>query len=683
MLEMMCDTSPSPVEITRKGILIAGIETPILAGTIHYWRHDPLAWGSLLDGAMDMGLTMVDTYVPWSVHETRPGHFDFGESDPSLDLKRFLLMCMLRGLLVSLRPGPHINAEMTGFGFPDWILADEEIMARTPSGDPLIYAHFAGPFPVPSLYSERLFETYGRFMDHLASILVGMQAPAGPVAFIQLDNESCYYFREHAYTLDYSPSTKKMFHDFLCERYVDVKAMNRASGGDHDSFHEKEPPTGFPGVSPHELQQAYDWIEFKEELVAISLRRLASMWRSRGVQVPFSHNSAWQHYSPVDFHRIRARSDVDLHGIDAYPNRKKLVGLKRKIRYLCGTTNLPFCPEFGCGIWSDQTWVLEPDELRFTILYAFMCGLRAINLYMIAERDRWVGSPMRRDGSRRTGYFECVRSAMEFISSSLLLEIERIPRVLVLRQSDLPRLRLAVSRRDPDGVSSELFLRKPKIPRALFLAPEAVTLPTVIDPGCFDFENDPWCDGVCERLMQCSIDYDISDSGASLDELRHYEIVFASAYGFLDIQAQQTLVDFARSGGRVVLGPSLPCLDRRFEPCRVLQEESSCFDGLIRVLEDPSSLDVEMIGFRHDYSMLTENVEIGIHAGGGRVMLFLACTAEEETSFVIQRSDLRGATLRGLLGAPDIRIAEDQVFLHGIIPALTVWAWEVLRDDSF
>ena len=53
-------------------------------------------------------------------------------------------------LAVIVRAGPHINAEMTGFGYPEWILMDEEIQAKNPWGTTVLYPYATGPFPIPS-----------------------------------------------------------------------------------------------------------------------------------------------------------------------------------------------------------------------------------------------------------------------------------------------------------------------------------------------------------------------------------------------------------------------------------------------------------------------------------------------------------------------------------------------------
>ncbi len=104
------------VEIRDGRLHVAGEPFALLSGELHYWRHDPSLWEKLLAELVALGLTAVSTYVPWSVHEVSPGRFDFGQSDPALDLGRFLDRAGAAGLRAIVRPGPPANAALPRFG---------------------------------------------------------------------------------------------------------------------------------------------------------------------------------------------------------------------------------------------------------------------------------------------------------------------------------------------------------------------------------------------------------------------------------------------------------------------------------------------------------------------------------------------------------------------------------------
>jgi len=65
------------------------------------------------------------------VHEISPGEFDFGEVNPDYDLNAFLTLCEDKDLRVLLRPGPHINSEITYFGFPKRVIEDPMVPSFT------------------------------------------------------------------------------------------------------------------------------------------------------------------------------------------------------------------------------------------------------------------------------------------------------------------------------------------------------------------------------------------------------------------------------------------------------------------------------------------------------------------------------------------------------------------------
>ena len=49
---------------------------------------------------------MIETYIPWSVHETAPGIFDWGESAPCKRIEAFMDVCEVCNLCSSFAPVP-------------------------------------------------------------------------------------------------------------------------------------------------------------------------------------------------------------------------------------------------------------------------------------------------------------------------------------------------------------------------------------------------------------------------------------------------------------------------------------------------------------------------------------------------------------------------------------------------
>jgi len=156
-----------------------GTLLPLIGGSVHYWRLDRSLWPEILDKVKEMGFQIICTYVPWSVHEIERGKFDFGEINPDLDLEAFLWMCEEKDLYVILRPGPHINSEITYFGFPKRIVLDPEIQSVTADGTPVIFPSPPRMFPVPGYASEKFYKEVSIFFDHVCPIITRNLHPMG------------------------------------------------------------------------------------------------------------------------------------------------------------------------------------------------------------------------------------------------------------------------------------------------------------------------------------------------------------------------------------------------------------------------------------------------------------------------------------------------------------------------
>src|SRR5262249_16999815 len=186
-----------------------------------YWRHAPEHWAPCLDAMRAMGLRIVDTYIPWGVHETGQGQgaFDFGERFGRLDVARFMRLCFERDLFVVARPGPHINAELTYFGLPERVVWDPQCQARTPRGNPVILPIVPTAFPVPSYASDAFHDETALWFEAVGRVLAPLQYPKGPIVMWQIGNEGALYFRDGPYDQDYHPDAVRLFRTVLRGKY--------------------------------------------------------------------------------------------------------------------------------------------------------------------------------------------------------------------------------------------------------------------------------------------------------------------------------------------------------------------------------------------------------------------------------------------------------------------------------
>lgn len=91
--------------------LLDGRPVRLLSGALHYFRVHEGQWGHRLGMLRAMGLNCVETYVPWNLHEPRPGEYRDVQA-----LGRFLDAVREAGLWAIVRPGPYICAEWENGG---------------------------------------------------------------------------------------------------------------------------------------------------------------------------------------------------------------------------------------------------------------------------------------------------------------------------------------------------------------------------------------------------------------------------------------------------------------------------------------------------------------------------------------------------------------------------------------
>ncbi|MGW4195851.1 glycoside hydrolase family 35 protein [Streptomyces sp. NPDC005004] len=120
----------------RHSLLVDGRRLVVWSGEMHPFRlPSPSLWRDVLQKMRAHGFNAVSVYVAWNYHSPAPGEYDF---TGVRDLDLFLRTAAETGLYVILRPGPYINAEVDGGGFPGWLTVTEG-SART--ADPVYLGH--------------------------------------------------------------------------------------------------------------------------------------------------------------------------------------------------------------------------------------------------------------------------------------------------------------------------------------------------------------------------------------------------------------------------------------------------------------------------------------------------------------------------------------------------------------
>jgi len=417
---------------------------PLVCGAMHYWRLEPRAWAPGLDAMRAMGMRVVDTYVPWGQHEAPDGSFDFGEKNPKLDVRRFLRLVHEREMLAIVRPGPHINAELTYFGLPERIVWDPACQARTPKGNPVMLPMVPMAFPVPSYASEAFHEEVERWFEACGPLLSPLRWPDGPIVMVQVDNEGALYFRDAPYDQDYHPDSVQLFRSFLRAKYKRPSALRAAYGDDAASFGTAEPPTRFDATKAEDLPRHLDWAEYHEHLLATAMDRMTAKLREVGLDgIPTMHNfPLGEAATPLNAQRLSG--SIDLVGLDYYHHATpgEHAVLMRRTTELAVRSEGREVPAFGAEVGAGFPPFFAPHDEKdslYTLMAALAYGLRGFNLYMAVERDRWIGAPIDPHGRPRPLADE-YRELCEALARAEFFSLRRRAPVRLLVPRSLRRL---------------------------------------------------------------------------------------------------------------------------------------------------------------------------------------------------------------------------------------------------
>ncbi|VDB90643.1 unnamed protein product [Peniophora sp. CBMAI 1063] len=113
------------VEWDTHSLFIRGQRVFILSAEFHPWRlPNPNLWIDVFRKIKANGFNTVSFCINWALHYPTPdaggGEGDWQEGTYR-DIQRFIDDAKAAGLWLIVRPGPYINAETTGGGFPGWV----------------------------------------------------------------------------------------------------------------------------------------------------------------------------------------------------------------------------------------------------------------------------------------------------------------------------------------------------------------------------------------------------------------------------------------------------------------------------------------------------------------------------------------------------------------------------------
>ena len=562
------------VAVTAGEFRIEGRAKSLYGGAVHYWRLDRDKWSGILQSVKDLGFNMISIYIPWEVHEVERGVFDFGETDSRLDIDAFLTLCEEKGFHIVVRPGPQINSELTWFGYPKRILADPELHALSARGSKAVLTQVPRPIPALSYAADKFFDETALWYDAICEVLARHAYPRGGIVAAQVDNEMAFFFGINAYSGDFSAASITRYREFLVSKYGSLAQIGDAYGTKYAALEEIDPPRRFAAEKPSDIPFQVDWVEYRERYLVDSIGRLADMMRERGLnEIALFHNyphplgpggAASGFTTP--FNIMALEEKVDFVGFDIYSRKHLYDHVKTVASYVVGTSRYPYIPEFIAGVWP---WYLHPGEAydeEFVTKAALMHGIKGFSRYMLVERDRWLDSPIRRDGRVRDKAQMFARAnAMQCDGG--FAGLRRESDVLLLANREYDRLEAASVLVSFPGDFLETPSGFSEYPNRMTVSEDSLGFGEAIQVA-----KGEWFQGFYRSLYQGGYGFVLSDTDLAPERLGAYRVLVVSSFDYMDVRTQQHLVDFAAAGGTVVLGPQIPHLDSLLRESAVLRD---------------------------------------------------------------------------------------------------------------
>lgn len=257
------------VSMSAGVLTIDGKKTFLLSADYPYYRDKQENWPDRLAKLKAAGISIITFYIPWRHHTLRAAdgewQFDFdGASSGSRDVKHFIELCRDMGLLVIVKPGPFVHAELNYGGLPEFVNpagnGRTEFMLDHAGKERLWH----NPLPAP-LQAEFAAMVREWFAAVDRELIRPNLPPDGNVIAIQIMNEGIYSDGQRSPAdYDYSASSLEFYRRFLRTKYQTISRFNEANNADCESFAEIDPPREW--ICPTSLaglRQYMDWSEYQ------------------------------------------------------------------------------------------------------------------------------------------------------------------------------------------------------------------------------------------------------------------------------------------------------------------------------------------------------------------------------------------------------------------------------------
>lgn len=510
-----------------------------ISAEIHYFRVPKRFWSICFDRLKKANFRIISSYVPWNLHEERPGEFDFqGLDNPYKDLIVFLELAREFGFKIILKPGPWIQSEWPAGGIPKYIFGDESLIARDFSGG-LLNARLKGDAKQsyqPSYLHPKYLNHVKRYLGGLVEAMQNYIFPKGPVFLIQLDDEITFGGNSGLFQADYNNHiTSELYPAFLENKYGNIKELP-AGYPKSKAFSNIAPPVELAIKKPEQLVMYFDWLEFKGKIINDYIGALKERYEALGVGCMFSVVIPGGDFNiPIPWDKIRGEKTilgVPVSNDDDYYEIITRVKLGKSI------TGASWSPQVATGNpHSAKPAESAPDykKQRFVLVSSLAAGLKGINYYMFIGRDHWAGSPLGEDGTVHENYD-------------------------IIRKVNLAA----------DVINLNSTKSNPRVAIGLYRPYDFFT--EIGNHGDFAYINDLACQtfkNLVSDLSQLKFDFDIFD----LELQEHFEktdLMFVPIADLMSEPVQKKLLDLIGKGMTIVFVGNIPHYNFQFKPVKVL-----------------------------------------------------------------------------------------------------------------
>jgi beta-galactosidase len=587
------------LKVANNKLVIGKEEYYPLSAEMHYFRVNKRYWSICFERIRKAGFRIISTRVPWNLHESAIGDFDFmGITDHTKDLVVFLELAREFGFKVILHPGPFIGSDWKNGGYPDFLYNSPEIFAKDPNGEPVRisagsaekdYAENKKGYVFSPLH-PRFLTHVKRYLSALSDIIKNYIYPKGPVILVKLDNGFLSFRPDQSsenlnpFNSDYNEHLANvLFPEYLKDKYEDIKKLNKLYGERHRHFKDVKPPSELKISKLQNLIKYFDWISFKEKISVDYVLKLKELYLSFDVPSLFCTDLFRSRDFSLPFNWKASESDDLFTGISLLW-QNDYVELVRHLRYFATCCKFPFSSEFTVGSRADSPkdaekyFPVPPGKVKFLLTTALASGIKGFNHYMFVERDHWYDAPLANDGTIRPN-FDPIKKFNELVANIPLEDLKSFPQVgLVNYRPYLWFDYLSYGQLTPMRSGGKASVPFPYLPFLLSKTHK----------------------GLSQDLINLKLNYGIPDLWLE-ESLEEFPTLLVPCAEFMDEKTQQLLINLARAGKTLILFGLLPRFDLNMKQCRLLSDSLKLQTKVQSFVGRVQTSDHQIIAFLYGY----------------------------------------------------------------------------------